>query len=126
MPPYLIAGGEASLKCMVSGKPQAFRNVLRRSGERHKKKHGRHRIGRALYPLLVKFAASSAIGMRATDKSCEAPPSLNQDGLSAALPFCSSTVQQPRSPERVAVRSVCEAPPPKRLAIIVQELDPTN
>jgi len=66
-------------------------------------------IGRALPLVLITTALITArqvlIGLRAADRSCEAPPSLIQGVHQQPLPFCSSTVLATPFPRKSRHRS---------------------
>ena len=64
-------------------------------------------------------------GLRAADRSCEAPPSLIRPSISnpASLLFdCPGNSVPPKEPPSLR----CKAPPPKRLSTSIKEPDPIN
>ena len=80
---------------------------------------------RAFFPLEKLTRRSSFVirGVRAADNPARLP--LASSGrLSAALPFCSSTVWLAPFPRKSPPSLRCKAPPPKRLATVVFEPDP--
>src|ERR1041385_2692311 len=66
------------------------------------------------------------IGLWLLVSSAEAPPSLWQSALSAASPLCPSTVIGNSVPPKEPPLLRCKAPPPKRLATSIKELDPIH